>query len=222
MGAYCAPIPVTWRFSNPAADAPKRGVVRRGVRPLTARREPRQARMANPPSANRFKAVFFDLDGTIVDIHGPLFNAARATLEQIGHTPPLTRERYRDAIANGDFYLGLPDDQRDAYMRLAYLNLLLEVERIDTPAVLAHVPETLAELKRRDYATAIITSRPGDAARLIEKLARVGLARYFDQIITQSSFSMRALDKSRAWPTRPRGRVSHRANAFTSATNRAT
>ncbi len=152
--------------------------------------------MANPPSANRFKAVFFDLDGTIVDIHGPLFNAARAALQQIGHASPLTRERYRDAIASGDFYLGLPDDRRDAYMRLAYLNLALEVERIDAPAVLAQVPETLAELKRREYATAIITSRPGDAARLTEKLARVGLAQYFDQIITQSSFSMRALDKS--------------------------
>ncbi len=152
--------------------------------------------MANPQSASRFKAVFFDLDGTIVDIHGPLFTAARAALEQIGHEPPLTRERYRDAIASGDFYLGLPDDRRDAYLRLAYLNLALEVERIEEPAVLAHVPETLAELKRRAYATAIITSRPGDAARLTEKLERVGLARYFDQIITQRSFSMRALDKS--------------------------
>ncbi len=152
--------------------------------------------MANQSPSGRFKAVFFDLDGTIVDIHGPLFTAARAALDQMGHTPPLTPERYREAIERGDFYLGLPEHLRDAYVRIAYPNLVLEVDRIERPAVLAHVPETLAELKRRDYATAIITSRPGDSRRLVEKLERIGLAHYFDQVITQSTFSMRALDKS--------------------------
>jgi phosphoglycolate phosphatase-like HAD superfamily hydrolase len=62
--------------------------------------------------------------------------------------------------------------------------------------VLPHVKETLWELKRRGYATAIITSRPGDARRLIEKLAMVGLASYFDQVITQATSTLRALDKT--------------------------
>src|SRR6516225_3087029 len=42
----------------------------------------------------------------------------------------------------------------------------------------------------------VVTSRPGMAQRLIEKLAMVGLAAYFDQIITQEVVSLRALDKT--------------------------
>ena len=58
--------------------------------------------------------------------------------------------------------------------------------------------ETLAELKRRGYATALITSRPGDSQRLVEKLAMVGLASYFDQVITQTGTTMRILDKTQS------------------------
>jgi phosphoglycolate phosphatase-like HAD superfamily hydrolase len=60
------------------------------------------------------------------------------------------------------------------------------------------VQETLAELKRRGYATGVITSRPGDSQRLVEKLAMVGLASYLDHVVTQSSASLRALDKSQS------------------------
>ncbi len=42
----------------------------------------------------------------------------------------------------------------------------------------------------------VVTSRPGAAQRLIEKLAMVGLAAYFDQVITQDTASLRALDKT--------------------------
>ena len=58
--------------------------------------------------------------------------------------------------------------------------------------------ETLAELNRRGYATALITSRPGDSQRLVEKLAMVGLASYFDQVITQTGTTMRILDKTQS------------------------
>jgi len=60
------------------------------------------------------------------------------------------------------------------------------------------VQDTLAELKRRGYATAIITSRPGDSRRLVQKLAMVGLAAYFDQVITQVGSSMKILDKTQS------------------------
>ena len=142
-----------------------------------------------------FKAVFFDLDGTLVDIHGPLYIAARNALGELGH-PPLTRERYHQAIARDDFWLGVPEHQRPDYMKLAFAYLVAEVDRTERLEVLPHVQETLGELKRRGYATAIVTSRPGDARRLVEKLAMVGLAAYFDQVITQATMSLRALDKT--------------------------
>jgi phosphoglycolate phosphatase-like HAD superfamily hydrolase len=142
-----------------------------------------------------FKAVFFDLDGTLVDIHGPLYIAARNALGDLGH-PPLTRERYRQAIAGDDLWLGVPEHQRPEYMKLAFAYLVAEVDRTERLEVLPHVQETLAELKRRGYKTAIITSRPGQTRPLVEKLAMVGLASYFDQVLTQATATLRALDKT--------------------------
>ncbi len=147
-------------------------------------------------SAREFKAIFFDLDGTLVDIHGPLFIAAKSALEELGHTPPLTRERYRDLMSRNDMWLGIPEHMRPQYAKLAFAYFMAEVDRTERLEILPHVPETLAELKRRKYALAVVTSRPGDSRRLMEKLAMVGLAAYFDMIVTQSTASLRAFDKT--------------------------
>ena len=150
------------------------------------------------PSSREFKAVFFDLDGTLVDIHGPLYAAVCSALDQLGHAPPLTRERYHLALERDDPYLGLPEDKRAEYSKLAFAYFLAEIDRTERLEILPYVQETLAELKRRGYATAVITSRPGDSQRLVEKLAMVGLAAYFDQVITQSGTTMRILDKTQS------------------------
>ncbi len=143
-----------------------------------------------------FKAIFFDLDGTLVDIHGPLYVAARNALEKLGYNPPLTRERYYQSLARDDSWLGVREDVRDEYVKLAFAYFLAEIDRTERLEVLPHVLETLAELKRRDYATAVITSRPGDSLRLVHKLAMVGLASYLDQVVTQTTASLDALDKT--------------------------
>ncbi len=149
-------------------------------------------------SQREFKAIFFDLDGTLVDIHGPLYVAVRRALDDLGHGPSLTREHYEQALARDDLYLGLPEEKRAEYTKLAFAYFLTEIDRTERLEVLPHVQETLAELKRRGYATAVITSRPGDARRLVEKLAMVGLATYLDQVITQTGASMRILDKTQS------------------------
>ncbi|MGH7813554.1 MAG: HAD family hydrolase [Candidatus Binataceae bacterium] len=146
-------------------------------------------------AAREFKAVFFDLDGTLVDIHGPLFIAAGKALGELG-LEPLTQERYRELMASNDMWMGVPDDLRPDYAKLTFLYFTAEIENAPRLEVLPHVPETLAELKRRGYATAVITSRPGDPQLLAEKLAAVGLAAHLDQIVTQSTISLRALDKT--------------------------
>ncbi len=147
-----------------------------------------------PP--RQFKAIFFDLDGTLVDIHGPLYSAAKNALDELGHKPPLTQERYREALARDDVWLGVPAHIRPEYVKLAWAYFMAEIDKTERLEVLPHVSETLAELKRRGYETGVITSRPGNSQRLIEKLAMVGLASHLDHVVTQSTATMAALDKS--------------------------
>lgn len=143
-----------------------------------------------------FRAIFFDLDGTLVDIHGPLYNAARYALEQLGHQPPLTRDRYQRLVAADDMWLGVPEHLRHDYVKLAFAYFNAHNDRTERLEVLPHVRETLGELKRCDYFTAVVTSRPGDPRLLVEKLAMVGLAPLLDRVVTQTARSLRALDKS--------------------------
>ena len=73
---------------------------------------------------------------------------------------------------------------------------MTEIDKTERLEVLPHVSETLAELKRRGYETGVITSRPGNSQRLVEKLAMVGLASHLDHVVTQSTATLGALDKS--------------------------
>lgn len=147
-------------------------------------------------ASREFKAIFFDLDGTLVDIHGPLYAAAKSALDELRHDPPLTPERFRAALSADDVWLGVPEHLRPEYAKLAYAYFLAEIDKTERLEVLPHVLDTLAELKRRGYATGVITSRPGDPQRLIGKLAMVGLASYLDHVVTQTTTSLRALDKT--------------------------
>src|SRR5216683_1202335 len=147
-------------------------------------------------SQREFKAVFFDLDGTLVDIHGPLYIAAKNAIDELGHEPSLTPARFREALSADDVWLGVPEHLRPEYAKLAYAYFLAEIDKTERLEVLPHVQDTLAELKRRGYATGVITSRPGDSQRLVEKLAMVGLASYLDHVVTQSTATLGALDKS--------------------------
>jgi phosphoglycolate phosphatase-like HAD superfamily hydrolase len=143
-----------------------------------------------------FKAIFFDLDGTLVDIHGPLYIAVCNALKHLGRQPPATREHYLESISRDDPWLGVPEHMRPDYAKLAFAYLITELDRSERLEVLPHVLETLGELKRRGYTMGVVTSRPGAAQRLVEKLAMVGLAAYFDQVVTQATSSMAALDKT--------------------------
>lgn len=81
-------------------------------------------------------------------------------------------------------------------MQLAFAYFLTEIDGTERLEILPHVTETLAEIKRRSYVTGVVTSRPGDSDLLLRKLAMVGLAEHLDFVITQTNFSLAALDKT--------------------------
>src|SRR5216684_2834306 len=78
-----------------------------------------------------FKGIFFDLDGTLVDIHGPLYIAARNALDDLGHKP-LTREGYHQALARDDVWLGVPEHQRPEYLKLAFAYFITELDKTES------------------------------------------------------------------------------------------
>jgi len=101
-------------------------------------------------------------------------------------------------MSQNDMWLGIPGHMRPEYAQLAWAYFITEVDRTERLELLPHVQETLSELKRRGYTLAVVTSRPGEPRRLVEKLAMVGLAAYFDMVVTQSTTSLRALDKTQS------------------------
>ena len=78
-----------------------------------------------------FKAIFFDLDGTLVDIHAPLYIAARNALDQLVQQPPLTHEHYLEAITGEDPWLDVPEPMRSDYVQLAFAYVITELDRTE-------------------------------------------------------------------------------------------
>jgi phosphoglycolate phosphatase-like HAD superfamily hydrolase len=144
----------------------------------------------------QFNAIFFDLDGTLVDLHGPLYVASCRALRELGHDTDVSREHFRASLDGDDPWRNLASQYQPEYMKLVFAYLIAELDTSERLEVLPHVHETLAGLKHRGYATAVITSRPGEAQRLVEKLAMVGLAQHLDQVLTQEKATLAALDKT--------------------------
>lgn len=145
---------------------------------------------------HRFKAVFFDLDGTLVDLHGPLYVASCRALRKLGHNADLSLEQFHASLGGDDPWRSLAAQYQPEYLKLVFAYLIAELDSTERLEVLPHVADTLAGLKHRGYATAVITSRPGESQRLVEKLAMVGLAQHLDQVITQAKATLAALDKT--------------------------
>jgi phosphoglycolate phosphatase-like HAD superfamily hydrolase len=144
---------------------------------------------------HQFKAVFFDLDGTLVDLHGPLYVASCRALRKLGRDD-LSREGFRASLDSDDPWRSLAAQYEPEYLKLVFAYLIAELDSSERLEVLPHVHDTLAGLKHRGYATAVITSRPGESRRLVEKLAMVGLAQHLDQVLTQAEATLAALDKT--------------------------
>jgi len=133
-------------------------------------------------TALRYRAVLFDLDGTLVDSYAALAEAVNYARREHG-LPDLGRGRIRDFVGDGLEKLlqrafespDVPRSAQDAFER-RYDEICCSESR-----VLADVASTLAELAALGVSMAVCTNKPTMFSRKI--LEFLELARYFRAIV---------------------------------------
>ncbi|MBR2641768.1 MAG: HAD-IA family hydrolase [Lentisphaeria bacterium] len=129
------------------------------------------------------KAIFFDLDGTLLDSIGDLRTAVNLTRASYG-AGPLALEEVRSCIGDGVRLLvervleGVPHDPEEALQRQLKN---YEAHFLDTTGLYPGVAEGLKRMKEAGWLVALVTNKQESAARfLLDKLA---VLPYFDGII---------------------------------------
>lgn len=119
-----------------------------------------------------YRAVLFDLDGTLLDTLADLADAANHMLTDLGH-PAHPQEAYRYFIGEGVEKLverALPPDRRDpASLAAATARLRQHYARdwaVKT-APYAGIPELVAGLGRRGLTQVVLSNKPDEFTRLM-------------------------------------------------------
>jgi phosphoglycolate phosphatase len=141
--------------------------------------------------------LLFDLDGTLVDTLPDLTGAVNAVLRERGRAP-LTPAEVKPMIGDGMPMLlarGFAARGGDAAEAKAMQPRFVEIYEA-TASNLSRpypgVPETLAALRERGYATAVCTNKPQHATA--EVLHGMGLDRLFDGFAGGDRFAVRKPD----------------------------
>ena len=119
-----------------------------------------------------FKAVLFDLDGTLLNTLDDLADSMNASLKRFGF-PPHAVDTYRYLIGDGLMNLAsraLPEHERDD----ATINMIAASQREEYGRNWANkthpyegVPELLDALQEREIATCILSNKPDDFTSVI-------------------------------------------------------
>ena len=115
------------------------------------------------------KAVFFDLDGTLVNSLSDLADASNSALEFFGF-PTHDIEKYKYFVGNGIpklIYRIVPEEHRDEVTLAKVSRKFYEhynVHYADNTYVYPGMKELIAELKKRGIKTAVITNKAHAAA----------------------------------------------------------
>jgi phosphoglycolate phosphatase len=130
----------------------------------------------------RYRAVLFDLDGTLVDSYTALAEAVNYARRQHG-LHELSGARIRDFVGDGLEKLlqrAFESERVPSSVRIAFETRYDEV-CCGESKVLADVETTLEELTRLDVAMAVCTNKPTSFSRKI--LEFLDLARHFRAIV---------------------------------------
>ncbi len=124
-------------------------------------------------------AMFFDVDGTLLDSKTDLALAVNATRRELG-LAEVPVESVLPAIGNGVRHLmatAIPEaaDRVDELLPLHLKNYRAHL--LDTAALYPGVRRTLDELIDRGWLLGVVTNKPGDMTRIL--LEHFGIARHF-------------------------------------------
>lgn len=121
----------------------------------------------------RFKAVIFDLDGTLLDTIGDLARSMNIVLEQFGF-PGHDVEAYKTYVGDGLEMLvrrSMPETVReDGGLRSRCMQAMREEyhrRRKETTGPYPGIPELLAELAARQLKMAVLSNKPHAPTRLL-------------------------------------------------------
>jgi phosphoglycolate phosphatase len=122
----------------------------------------------------KYKAVLFDLDGTLLDTLEDLANSMNAVLSSLNF-PTHEVFRYKDFVGEGVEFLvcsALPEGHRDQKMVLRCMRLMREcyAERwAENTKPYPGIPELLDGLTKRGIKTAILSNKPDEFTQAVVK-----------------------------------------------------
>ncbi len=129
----------------------------------------------------RYKTVVFDLDGTLVDSHGSIYQSTIKTLDELNYNIEIDEVKFQRMIGFHfrDIFdsFGIGVDDVDHFIEVYKSHYF---EYIDRSIVYPGVIELLNELKNLDIKVALLTTKGEKQAKQIAKHFKI--AKYFDII----------------------------------------
>ena len=137
----------------------------------------------------RFRTVFFDLDGTIVDAFQTIYRSYVQTLPKFGYPVP-TMEQVRRAVGGGlekAMSHFVPDEliAEAVKFHVAYSETIM----LEDPVLYPGAFDLVSNLHARGVRTAVLTNKIGDHARALMK--HLGLEPHLDLIFGARDFPFR-------------------------------
>lgn len=132
-------------------------------------------------TAPRFRAVVFDLDGTLIDSYDAIHDALSTVLRSFGQAP-VSRDQVRRMVGHGlesliERHVGAENVEEGVELfRERYREVGLEMT-----ALLPGAEHVVRELAKRDVAMAVASNKPSDFSR--DLLYGLGIGGRFDEIV---------------------------------------
>ncbi len=155
-----------------------------------------------PPASSHLRAVFFDLDGTLIDHFETLYRCYAHTLPQFGATVP-SREVVRRSVGGSmevTMRRFLPEAQIPEAARI-WRDELAKIY-LDDVSLMPGARDLVSGLHARDLKLGVLTNKLGDASRGI--MRHLGLEPFLDLVLgatdtpyrkPQPEFSRHALEQ---------------------------